>query len=98
MSKGKKDPHTKKQEPKVPDYSEHSDSRFTRNICSSTDCTGLIPALPTSEEELEAYEEMYAFCARANRSVPATPEITASVPPVSDIKPSAASAQSRAPH
>ena len=76
MSKGKKNPHTKKQEPKVPDYSEHSDSRFTRNICSSTDCTGLIPALPASEEELEAYEEMYAFCARANRSVPATPDIT----------------------
>lgn len=31
-------------------------------VCSSTDCTGLIPALPDSEAELEAYEEMYQFC------------------------------------
>lgn len=34
------------------------------NTCSSTDCTGLIPALPSSEAELEAYEEMYQFCAQ----------------------------------
>lgn len=34
------------------------------NISSSTDCTGLIPALPSSEAELEAYEEMYQFCAK----------------------------------
>lgn len=40
------------------------DSYFSRSICSSTDCTGLIPALPSSEEELEAYEEMYAFCSK----------------------------------
>ncbi|MDD6616491.1 MAG: hypothetical protein PUF13_10380 [Lachnospiraceae bacterium] len=32
------------------------------NICSAGDCTGLIPALPSTEEELEAYEEMYQFC------------------------------------
>ena len=39
-----------------------SDSCFSKSICSSTDCTGLIPALPSSEAELEAYEEMYQFC------------------------------------
>lgn len=44
--------------------SSHSfeDSEFSRSICSSMDCTGLIPALPSSEAELEAYEEMYQFC------------------------------------
>ena len=34
------------------------------NTCSAMDCTGLIPALPNSEAELEAYEEMYQFCAQ----------------------------------
>ena len=37
-------------------------SCYSRSVCSSMDCTGLIPALPSSEEELEAYEEMYRFC------------------------------------
>lgn len=37
-------------------------SNFSKSICSSTDCTGLIPALPSSDSELEAYEEMYEFC------------------------------------
>ncbi len=41
------------------------------NACSATDCTGLIPALPESEEELEAYEEMYQFCAQKPRSAAA---------------------------
>ncbi len=39
-----------------------TDSCYSRSVCSSMDCTGLIPALPSSEEELEAYEEMYRFC------------------------------------
>ena len=34
-----------------------SDSR----ACSSMDCTGLIPALPQSEAELEYYEELYPY-------------------------------------
>lgn len=42
-----------------------SDSDFSRSLCSSMDCTGLIPALPSSEAELEAYEEMYQFCQRS---------------------------------
>lgn len=29
--------------------------------CAQTDCTGLIPALPQNEEEIEAYEELYPF-------------------------------------
>lgn len=29
--------------------------------CSSTDCTGLIPALPQSDAELEAYAELYHY-------------------------------------
>ncbi|MDY3248774.1 MAG: hypothetical protein SOX32_00325 [Candidatus Choladocola sp.] len=38
------------------------DPCFSKSICSSSDCTGLIPALPSSEEELESYESMYQFC------------------------------------
>lgn len=33
----------------------------TCNTCSTTDCTGLIPAAPTSQAEIEAYEELYPF-------------------------------------
>lgn len=31
------------------------------NACATTDCTGLIPSLPTSEAELESYNELYHF-------------------------------------
>ncbi len=31
------------------------------NTASTTDCTGLIPAAPVSEAELEAYEELYPY-------------------------------------
>lgn len=61
MSGENKNTH-KKKEPERTDYKEFSDSCFSKSICSSTDCTGLIPALPSSEAELEAYEEMYQFC------------------------------------
>ncbi len=30
-------------------------------ICSSMECTGLIPALPEDEDQLESYEELYPF-------------------------------------
>lgn len=33
--------------------------------CSSTDLTGLIPATPETEEELEAYEDIYPYLPRA---------------------------------
>ena len=29
--------------------------------CSATDCTGLIPALPQDEAEVEAYEDIYPY-------------------------------------
>ena len=61
MSEKSRNPH-KKKEPERTDYKEFSDSCFSKSICSATDCTGLIPALPSSEAELEAYEEMYQFC------------------------------------
>lgn len=32
--------------------------------CSSTDCTGLIPSLPQSEAEREAYEDLYPYTAK----------------------------------
>ena len=33
--------------------------------CSTTDCTGLIPAPPQDEAELHHYEELYQFRAKA---------------------------------
>ena len=29
------------------------------NTSSSTDCTGLMPTVPSSEDELESYKELY---------------------------------------
>ena len=37
------------------------DDTIERKACSATDCTGLIPALPDSEEELEAYADLYHY-------------------------------------
>ena len=51
-----------KKEPPVTVTDSAKDSCFSKSICSTTDCTGLIPVLPSSEAELEAYEEMYQFC------------------------------------
>lgn len=34
---------------------------YLANSCSSTDCTGLIPALPEDEAELRSYHETYHF-------------------------------------
>ena len=33
--------------------------------CSTMDCTGLIPALPETEAEQEAYEDLYPYIPRA---------------------------------
>lgn len=52
----------KKEESARIENADLSDSCFSKSVCSSMDCTGLIPALPSSEEELESYEEMYRFC------------------------------------
>ena len=34
---------------------------YLANAASTLDCTGLIPALPTSASELEAYEDLYHY-------------------------------------
>ena len=34
---------------------------YLKNAASSTDCTGLIPALPESEDELDAYNDVYQY-------------------------------------
>ena len=38
--------------------------------CSSMDCTGLIPAKPNTEEELENYEELYPYLTKAQPPSP----------------------------
>lgn len=38
---------------------------FDLDICSATDCTGLIPALPQSDGEITSYEQLYHFLPRA---------------------------------
>ncbi len=37
------------------------DDTIERKAGSAMDCTGLIPALPESDEELEAYAQMYRY-------------------------------------
>ena len=34
---------------------------YLQNAASVNDCTGLIPSLPTSEEELESYLDVYEY-------------------------------------
>lgn len=58
-----------KKEPSKNADKRFEDSCFSKSICSATDCTGLIPALPGSKEELEAYEEMYQFCLQNTESL-----------------------------
>ena len=35
------------------------------SLCSSTDCTGLIPSLPVSDSEITSYEQLYHFLPKA---------------------------------
>ncbi|MGN1377505.1 MAG: hypothetical protein ACI4V6_04055 [Dorea sp.] len=37
------------------------DFDYLSNAASSQDCTGLIPATPASDAELESYEDLYHF-------------------------------------
>ncbi len=37
------------------------DYDYLSNAASARECTGLIPFLPTSDEELEAYNDVYQF-------------------------------------
>lgn len=55
------------------DYKDEFEA-FTENLdedsfaSSAWDCTGLIPSLPESESELEAYEDLYHFVQPAKRA------------------------------
>lgn len=49
---------------KAPDM-EEADMDLDRSLCSATDCTGLIPALPLSDSEITSYEELYHFLPKA---------------------------------
>ena len=37
------------------------DYDYLANAASSGDCTGLIPSLPTSDTELESYQDVYQY-------------------------------------
>lgn len=37
------------------------DYDYLSNAASTQDCTGLIPSLPTSDAELESYNDVYQF-------------------------------------
>lgn len=37
------------------------DYDYLANAASAGDCTGLIPSLPTSETELESYQDVYQY-------------------------------------
>ena len=39
----------------------HEEYDFLSNAASPQDCTGLIPAAPVDEAELEAYESVYHY-------------------------------------
>ena len=41
------------------------DEMYDRSLCSATDCTGLIPALPVTDSEITSYEELYHFLPKA---------------------------------
>lgn len=49
---------------KSPDDLE-DDTMYDLDICSATDCTGLIPALPATDSEITSYEQLYHFLPRA---------------------------------
>lgn len=53
----------KRQEPVTNDpYGcDGPDDYLDVKACSATDCTGLIPALPQSDSELESYAEVYHY-------------------------------------
>ena len=51
---------------KAPDMEEADiDEMYDRSLCSATDCTGLIPALPVTDSEITSFEELYHFLPKA---------------------------------
>jgi len=53
------DKETQKEMKKNQELIDHYD--YLKTAASSTDCTGLIPALPESEDELDAYNDVYQY-------------------------------------
>ncbi len=53
----------KKEETREPKKSLTAKNNYDVDIqaCSAMDCTGLIPATPETEEEMEAYEDIYPY-------------------------------------
>ena len=47
------------------DHKEKDDFDVDIQACSAMDCTGLMPALPLSEAELESYEDLYRIFPKA---------------------------------
>ena len=52
-----RNPNTPKHDP----YGCDEPDALNIKACSATDCTGLIPSLPTSDAELESYAEVYHY-------------------------------------
>jgi len=48
------------------DYNIKDDDYLDNPVASSMECTGLIPALPETEAELEFYEEMFPYLTPAS--------------------------------
>ena len=48
---------------KEPSKNKSADTDWEIDIqsCSATDCTGLIPALPETDAELEHYQDLYHY-------------------------------------
>lgn len=57
----------KRQTPSKTDSIDYKiDDTFEKNVCSSTEMTGLIPALPQDQEELRHYEELFRYLPAAD--------------------------------
>ena len=52
------------------DYNIKDDDYLDNPVASSMECTGLIPALPEPEAELEFYEEMFPYLTPASYKDP----------------------------
>lgn len=44
---------------------EEDNEMLNLDVCSATECTGLIPAMPETESEITSYEQLYHFLPRA---------------------------------
>lgn len=51
--------------PDKTDKTDENNDEQLMNVSSDRDCTGLIPAIPQSEEEFQSYEDVYDFLPNA---------------------------------